>query len=54
MDYAWLIGWITTFGLKEVDGGGKIPIEAPTPYGHHSGKLGMKLDFNSTSRHTPL
>ena len=35
--------------LNGVDGG-ENPIEAPTPYGCNSCKLGTKLDFNATSR----
>ena len=54
VDYARLIRWTTAFGLKGVDSGGKTPIEAPTPYGCNSGKLGAKLDSNSTSRRAQL
>ena len=39
--------------LNRVDAG-ENPIEAPTPYGCNSSKLGMKLGFNATSRRAHL
>jgi len=33
---------------------GETPIEAPTPYGCNSGKLGTKLDSHSTSKRAQL
>ena len=53
VDYARPIGWATAFRLMVSTMGG-TPIEAPTPYGRHSGKLGAKVDFNATSRHAQL